>query len=560
MASAEPAKRRCVVCHAVYSGGERFCSVDGGAVVDDSAGEPDPLIGQTLDGRYFVRRLLGRGGMGAVYEADHVGLDKRVAIKFLAYGNGDRDASARFRLEARAASRVIHDHVVQIFDIGSDAGRDFIVMEYLDGRDLRQELAGAGPIDAKRAAAIGRQMLLGLHAIHEAGIIHRDIKPSNVLLTTRGGDRDYVKIMDFGISKSLHVAETLTGTGNIVGTPQYMAPEQLAGGDADRRSDVYAAGLTLFAMLVGDAPFAGSTRAVAALHLNQPPPSLDDVRPGLPPRLVAAVERALAKAPDARFYDALEFAEALDGDDSGAKRPPRTDAAPTRSERKPAPRAGDIATARVGRSRPRWLWIAPVVIAAGVVGGFVAMRTTRSSPVTAVDATVADRPAHKEVVDAPPADPWASAPPHDAGTAALPAASPDAGAKPIASHHRPAKYCACLPNDSITHTRQSMCDRRVAPVCRCANDDQVLCGTMPANDGTCPRPINDRYLPGNTNDPCSGFAANGKAAAGKLDCIYPCPALVFRGVTGDPCQGYDRVNAARAAGYLDLCTDDPGGE
>src|SRR5271156_6663095 len=132
MTAAEPARRRCGVCHAGYGAGERFGSSEGGAIVDDTTGEPDPLIGQTLDGRYFVRRLLGRGGMGAVYEADHVGLDKRVAIKFLSYGNGDRDASARFRLEARAASRVIHDHVVQIFDIGSDAGRDFIVMEYLD--------------------------------------------------------------------------------------------------------------------------------------------------------------------------------------------------------------------------------------------------------------------------------------------------------------------------------------------------------------------------------------------------------------------------------------------
>src|ERR1700733_7149054 len=223
MTSADPAKRRCAVCHATYAGGERFCSLDGGAIVEEAA--TDPLIGQTIDGRYFVRRWLGRGGMGTVYEADHVGLDKRVAIKFLSHDDADRDASARFRREARAASRVIHEHVVQIFDVGSDAGRDYIVMEFLDGRDLRQQLAGAGPLDPMRAIAIARQMLYGLHAIHEAGIIHRDIKPANVLLTTRD---DVVKIMDFGISKSIHVAETLTGTGKVIGTPQYMAPEQLA--------------------------------------------------------------------------------------------------------------------------------------------------------------------------------------------------------------------------------------------------------------------------------------------------------------------------------------------
>src|ERR1700733_7016881 len=190
MTSADPAKRRCAVCHATYAGGERFCSLDGGAIVEEAA--TDPLIGQTIDGRYFVRRWLGRGGMGTVYEADHVGLDKRVA---------------------------------QISDAGSDPGRDYIVMEFLDGRDLRQQLAAAGPLDPMRAIAIARQMLYGLHAIHEAGIIHRDIKPANVLLTTRD---DVVKIMDFGISKSIHVAETLTGTGKVIGTPQYMAPEQLA--------------------------------------------------------------------------------------------------------------------------------------------------------------------------------------------------------------------------------------------------------------------------------------------------------------------------------------------
>ncbi len=560
MASAEPASRRCVVCHAVYSAGERFCSADGGAIVEDTAGDHDPLIGQTLDGRYFVRRLLGRGGMGAVYEADHVGLDKRVAIKFLAYGNGDRDASARFRLEARAASRVIHEHVVQIFDIGSDAGRDFIVMEYLDGRDLRQELAGAGPLDAARAAAIGRQMLLGLHAIHEAGIIHRDIKPSNVLLTTRGSDRDYVKIMDFGISKSLHVAETLTGTGNIVGTPQFMAPEQLAGGDADHRSDLYAAGLTLFAMLVGDAPFAGSTRSVAALHMNQAPPSLDDVRPGLPPRLVAAVERALSKSPDARFRDALEFAEALSGDDSGAKLPPRSDAAPTRSERKPAPHVVEP-TARVGRPRPLWLWIAPVVVALGVVGGFIAMRSTRSSTVLVADAAAsAQRSSDARVVDAAAADPWANAPAQAADDLAPRSGAADAGvAKPLASHH-PAKYCTCVPNDIYRHGSESMCKNHTSPVCRCAGDE-LLCAEAPTKDGVCPiRPVIERYLPGKNEDPCSGFTTTGKAATGTLDCVFACNRVVYRGNTNDPCKGYDAMSAAPADGHMIDCSDEPRGE
>ena len=165
--------RRCTECHASYPGSERFCPIDGGAIVEVEVGAGGARVGQTIDGRYLVRRLLGRGGMGEVYAADHVGLDKQVAIKFVTADNTNPNALARFRREARVASKIVHEHVVQIFDVGSDQG-DYIVMEYLEGKDLKQVL-GDGKLPVARATAIARQMLAGLAAIHDAGIIHRDI-------------------------------------------------------------------------------------------------------------------------------------------------------------------------------------------------------------------------------------------------------------------------------------------------------------------------------------------------------------------------------------------------
>jgi serine/threonine-protein kinase len=308
-------ERRCVVCHTTYAGNERFCPLDGGAIVAD-AESGTGQIGRTIDGRYLVRRLIGHGGMGAVYEAEHIGLDRTVAIKFLLGDTTDRDMLARFRQEARTASRVVHDHVVQIYDVGQDeTGLDFIAMEYLEGTDLRAVIE-AGALAPARAVKIMQQLLAGLHAIHQSGILHRDVKPANVLLVERDGDPDFVKLTDFGIAKPADAsAPQLTDTGKVVGTPQYMAPEQLTGDGSDHRADLYAAGLTLYEMLAGTAPFVSSASAqLIAMQLTQAPPSLAVAVPGLPPALIAAVDRALAKDPDKRWADAPAFAAALTGE------------------------------------------------------------------------------------------------------------------------------------------------------------------------------------------------------------------------------------------------------
>jgi len=268
----------------------------------------DPMVGKTIDSRYVVRRMIGRGGMGVLYEADHVGLDQRVAIKFVLLAS-DRDTRARFRREARAASRVDHPNVVRLFDAGASSdGVDYLVMEFVEGRDLRDLMRETGPLEPERAVAIACQVLAGLFAIHQAGIIHRDIKPANIVLAG-----ETAKIMDFGIARSNDSGDGLTDTGEMIGTPAFMAPEQIAGARLDHRTDLYSLGVTLFVMLAGHNPFAGITNVTSASmkQLLGAPPRLDAVRPELSAELVDVVARAMSRSPGERFADAAELAEAL---------------------------------------------------------------------------------------------------------------------------------------------------------------------------------------------------------------------------------------------------------
>ncbi|MBL0219758.1 MAG: protein kinase [Myxococcales bacterium] len=393
-------KPRCVVCHASYGRGERFCPLDGGAIVDERGADAaeDARLGKTIDGRYLVRRLLGRGGMGAVYLADHIGLDKRVAIKFVTNPGADRDARARFRQEARAAGKIEHENVVQVFDVGVDGeGLDYIVMEYVDGRDLQSVLRTDGALEPARAIAIACQMLRGLHASHAVGIVHRDIKPANVLLA---GADEIVKIMDFGIAKSVHahVAQTDTGTGRVIGTPQYMAPEQLSDAPTDPRTDVYAVGATLYAMLAGEAPHAGTSFTQRIEALARPAPSLASARPELPRALIAAVARALAASPGDRFPDALAFADAL-GDVASAETTTRSASAEA-ATREDRPRSAGEVTSSTAATRaapaPRARWLRPVLGAAivAIAVGAIALYlvTKRGGTPPPADAAVAVTP------------------------------------------------------------------------------------------------------------------------------------------------------------------------
>jgi serine/threonine-protein kinase len=291
--------------------------VDGGAIVDAAAAS-DSLIGRTLSGRYLVRQRIGQGGMGVVYEADHVALDKRVALKFLLDKyTEDREVLARFHQEARTASRIGHENIIDIIDIGeSEDGRSYIVMEFLEGADLAQILRDSGAMHPTRAVGIIKQVLRGLAAAHAKGIIHRDMKPENVFVTSRGDNPDFIKIMDFGISKIIDAHDSkvrLTETGAVVGTPIYMAPEQArAEQTVDQRVDVYAAGVMFYEMLCGRPPFmAANYLELVTQHLFDPPPPMRVFRPGLPEVLEAVTMRALAKEPAARWANATELSKAI---------------------------------------------------------------------------------------------------------------------------------------------------------------------------------------------------------------------------------------------------------
>jgi serine/threonine protein kinase len=271
---------------------------------------PSKLVGTLLAGRYLIKRLCGEGGMGRVYEAEHVEIGRRVAVKVLhpAYSRTP-EVVERFRREARAASRVGHPNIVDVTDSGTtDDGSFFFVMEFIEGSELGLVIFKQGPMPFGRALHVAAQMCDALQAAHDAGIIHRDLKPENVLLISREGQPDFVKVLDFGIAKSAEVEETaknggrrLTRPGVAMGTPEYMAPEQAAGRPADPRSDIYAVGSIIYEMLTGTAPYDGDN-VMEVLHkkANQAPPALRGLRPDLPDGVVALVERAMARSPSQR--------------------------------------------------------------------------------------------------------------------------------------------------------------------------------------------------------------------------------------------------------------------
>ena len=279
----------------------------------------DSLVGYTLIDKYKVVRPIGRGGMGEVYEATHVELGKRVAVKvMLGKYAEDSEAIARFKREALAASRIGNPHIIDVSDIGTTHdGRSFVVMEYLSGQPLSSVIERVGQMPVWRATHIMRQVLRAVHVAHSKGIIHRDLKPDNIFLVDQDDQHDFVKLLDFGISKMVDLdaevaATKLTTTGVVMGTPLYMAPEQAMGVPTDHLADVYACGVMLYEMLAGQPPFNGATYAVlVAKLLTADPQPLGELRAGLSPALVAAVHRALQKEPEARFASAEAFAAAL---------------------------------------------------------------------------------------------------------------------------------------------------------------------------------------------------------------------------------------------------------
>jgi eukaryotic-like serine/threonine-protein kinase len=272
-------------------------------------GSKDPYIGTTFDHRYRIEKLLGEGGMGFVYLARHKVIDKKVAIKVLrAEMAKDREILERFLQEARAASSIGNPHIIDISDFGDlPDGSTYFVMEFLDGQSLVQfnDKTNRQPFDV--IAKIAIQMANGLAAAHEAGIIHRDLKPENIFIVTRGLDKHFVKILDFGIAKVATSGENkLTRAGAVFGTPHYMSPEQAAGSPLDHRTDIYSLGVMLYEMVSGVLPFtADNFMGILSQHMYQAPPPLGklNLEPLCPSELEAIIFKCLSKVPDDRYPD-----------------------------------------------------------------------------------------------------------------------------------------------------------------------------------------------------------------------------------------------------------------
>jgi serine/threonine-protein kinase len=359
---------------------------------------PDPLIGRDLlNGQFQIVRKIGTGGMGAVYEASQPSMNSKVAVKILHAKLANRkDLVSRFHREAAAMSHLSHPNTVKVLLYGEDEkdGLLYIVMEYLEGKNLNQTVRAEGPLPAERALPVLIQACLALQEAHEKGIVHRDLKPENIFLCTQGGIKDFVKVLDFGLAK---VTERemrpgsiiLTQEGMVFGTPEFMSPEQAQGKTLDARSDIYSLAVILYEVLTGKLPFdAKSPMEFIQLHVQKEPIPLSERVAGkvFPPELDAAIAKALAKEKEDRQASAAEFAadlqRALDvikgSAPAGPGAPPSSprampSGAPPRSIASPASSADALTAVTPARKLSLGMLILAFVLGAGLAATVVMM-------------------------------------------------------------------------------------------------------------------------------------------------------------------------------------------
>lgn len=293
------AKKKCPACNQLFAETAVFCPNDGKRLVDEEEA-PDKFVGLVLDAKYQVERLIGKGGMGNVYEAKHLHMGLPVAVKILhPHLVTDSTAVERFRREARSARTVNHPNAISIMDFGVTSDNIlYLAMELISGISLQELLKKETVIDSARAVKIMRQVCLAVNAAHEKAIIHRDLKPDNILLLDHGTESEKVKVIDFSIAKMKESGKdpNLTSAGVVVGTPQYISPEQAQGLELDSRSDIYSMGIIIYQMLTGNVPFTGKTSAMLLMqHIQAKPKSIREVKPEVPARLEEVVLRALSK-------------------------------------------------------------------------------------------------------------------------------------------------------------------------------------------------------------------------------------------------------------------------
>ena len=316
-------KMICPECQSECEEGARFCPSCGASLINvEGDADHDPYIGMKIRNSFLIESMLGEGGMGRVYQATQLSLDKTVAVKILHkhLTFQDKRVASRFKQEAKSASMLEHPNSIQIIDFGQieQDGSLFIAMEFLSGKPLSDVIESEFPLSARRVTHIMAQTCSVLAEAHNKGIIHRDLKPENIVLVDRSGDPDFVKVLDFGIAKlkdRAPDAPALTQTGMVCGTPEYMAPEQAMGQELDHRSDIYALGVVLYEMLTGELPFTATNYpAILSKHIREPlvPPSKQRPDLNIPRALEEICQRATAKAKDDRYptckemYDDLE--------------------------------------------------------------------------------------------------------------------------------------------------------------------------------------------------------------------------------------------------------------
>src|SRR4051812_16610985 len=306
--------KRCSQCRTEYPDTFKICPQDGARLEDDSplviraptvpvAAVPvtpaDPMLERTIAGRFRIERKLGEGGMGAVYKAEHVKMNRSCAIKILnSSALNDPEALPRFTREAQMSSRIEHPHAIGIYDFGeSEDGLVYLAMEFVEGDTLTSVLEREGKFSVERSLKIAKQIGEALDAAHALSIVHRDLKPDNIMLSRKGADPDFVKVLDFGIAKMAESEDKrndLTQAGLIIGTPFYMSPEQVGGDKLDPRSDVFSFALIVYEMLTGELPYGGqNTQAVMVSRLTNSPRPLRAVDPTIPAAIEAAVLHAL---------------------------------------------------------------------------------------------------------------------------------------------------------------------------------------------------------------------------------------------------------------------------
>jgi len=357
-----------------------------------AARSSDPLIGRVVSDRYRILRKLGEGGIGGVYFAEHLLVNRKVALKVLLPDSGSPEMVDLFLEEARTVARIGHENVIDIFYGGrSPDGFVFLAMEYLEGVDLGHVLRTEGSLRWDRARKILLQIASALGAVHQHGIVHRDIKPENVFLVERNGQSDFVKLLDFGVAKVAAGAGVRdTDQGRVSGTPEYMAPEQAQAGRVDQRADIYALGCVMYHMITGAPPFrAPSILQVLGKHLTEPPvlPSLRRPDLTISAEMDALVMRALAKDPADRFPDMAAFTAALESCREGRRSSSRHESAPPE-----VLRVDDRSS--LGRRGMRRRILAVIGVEALVVGALLGYRMYTTAPghvrvtVDPLDATV----------------------------------------------------------------------------------------------------------------------------------------------------------------------------